>query len=291
MSAPSPTRKRESWYEGLVSLAGVVAAFEVVLRLFPWESSWRMLRNGYVSGRPLWLWLLVYWISVVVISAVWTQWWNPGVFRAAQKLWQFDRTLFYRRLVKSMAVALSSLILATLLQSGTTVSSLEARKLFSQENEVGPLRIDTYGTDGMARYLIQKDAGDYGPAPKDVAKITFQTFGDDLKYNCGWVVYFPPGMDLSTYTQLQFSIRGTRGDEKLILKAKDSDGHEESLELDERSLTHERITNLWQIAKVPFSRFGNVNFTRMDNISLASNGSLNHKDRLEVYVGDFYFLK
>jgi hypothetical protein len=158
--------------------------------------------------------------------------------------------------------------------------------------DFGPVVVHNYATNGQTEFLLQEQSdGRSGPAR--FGQIRFQAWGNTVEFNCGWVVYFPKGLDLSACTRLRFKIRGERGDEKVIVKAKDANGRERARELaGVRFLPREgRITTEWQDAIVPFEEFGDVRFNRIDNVSLASNGQLNGISPQNIRVGEFKFDK
>ena len=113
--------------------------------------------------------------------------------------------------------------------------------------------------------------------------------GETVEFSCVWVAYLPKGIDLTRYKRLRFVIRGASGEERIIFKAKDINGSETAFELVGNYLLERHMSTRWQEADVPFANLKPLDLSRMDNISLASNGQLNGRDSQTIFVGQFRF--
>lgn len=232
----------------------------------------RSLWNAYVSGHPLWLWVIAFWLGVLFMAAGMTAVWNPGLLHQMRRIQTDNNFGFTARVAITVVLGLMPLLVAWLLAPASLPNG-DARVLFPQERELRPLSFANYATNGKASYDVYRKSDGIAEA---YAEIRFQVYRPGIDANCGWVVYLAKGFDLSAYRSLRFLIRGQRGNERLIVKAKDANGHEEALELNREHLLDGsgKITAVWQEAVVPFDHFGNVDFSRMENVSLAWNGSL-----------------
>jgi len=106
-------------------------------------------------------------------------------------------------------------------------------KLFPQTDELGPVFIRTFATNGSATFQFYDDAPIYGP--NGYVDVQLRAFGSTVDYNSGWVIFFLRGVDFSDKKQLRFFIRGASGAEQIGLKAKDVLGREVAILLSKGS--------------------------------------------------------
>lgn len=105
---------------------------------------------------------------------------------------------------------------------------------------LGTCGVFTYANNGEADYSVDP-AGDPG-GPRGHARITLQAYLPDVTHNAGWVIFLPPGVDLSEHKQLRFSIRGEKGGERIGVKAKDAHGVEVPVLVNDRYIVGSRAS-------------------------------------------------
>ncbi len=165
-------------------------------------------------------------------------------------------------------------------------SSYEAQRLFPQAADIGPVLIRTHASNGEAYYSFFEDTPLFGP--NSYVRITLRNYGTTEEQSSGWVYFFLRGADLGRYKALRFLIRGETGSEKIGITAKDSRGIEMGLILNDGPyLTNKSLTTEWQEATIPFTHFGNVDFSLVDNFGFFTRGDIAQTIPQTFYVGGF----
>jgi hypothetical protein len=279
-------RVRRRWKQ-LVALVGTVA---VLL------SQIEKIRATASKAGALWLEFSIRWgtrqfaVALVVLAGtvallagVWWREVTPGVRRA----WGSSRRKVTVKGGASVLLlcAVAGAVSAFLLHD---VPRTQVRRLLAEADAVGAVAVRTYANNASAHYELRTEPDGLGP--RSFARITFNPNGSGTGQNCGFIVIFVRGTNLSRFAELRFLVRGQRGDEKIGVKAKDAKGNEVALSLhDPRHLNAGKITPTWQEAVLPLERFGNVDFALFENFSLFVNGEMAGPGPQTIDVGAFSF--
>lgn len=200
-----------------------------------------------------------------------------------------SRALLSLALLGSLIAPIALVATITPLFPSQSSSSYEAQKLFPQAADIGPVLIRTHASNGEAYYSFFEDTPLFGP--NSYVKITLKNYGTTEKQSSGWVYFFLRGADLSRYKAIRFLIRGETGSEKIGITAKDARGIELGLILDDGPyLTTKSLTTEWQEATIPFTHFGNVDFSLVDNFGFFTRGDIAQTIPQTFYVGGFRLL-
>ena len=124
-------------------------------------------------------------------------------------------------------------------------------------------------------------------------RLGFQYDDADCESNSGLIIG-PLGCYDATKFQsggLSFWVKGKKGGERFGIGIKDVDGHEFKVNA-ERYLDQNRTTVNWQPIFIPLSDFKHVTLSRLDVISLYSNGKMHSGGEYQIiYVANFGFKK
>jgi hypothetical protein len=268
-----------------LTTALVLALVAILVSLFGfiWKKPFSAtLDNPYVLGA------IVY-AAAVVIAILIALIWHSEVYPSLRRLYLEKRRVLVLKLSSSMVVPIPLIVVLVFLVSPEWSKNNDAEKLFPQAAVLGPVRMSSYATNGEVSYSFRDEAPQFGP--NGFVTITFRTYGTTMDNNCGLVLFLLRGSDLREFKQLRFYIRGESGAERIGIKAKDANGVEVPLMLDQGPyLTEGTISTHWQEASVPFSHFGNVDFGLMDNFSFFTRGDLAKTIPQTIYVGGFRLL-
>jgi hypothetical protein len=265
-------------------LVAVVSLFQKLVALA--VSVWNAFLSSLTANRSLWTVVGLGLLSITMTGVFFRLWSKDAFLSRMSQLYQENRSQFRRRTILTVVLFVIFAAVAKMLISIACVTKGDAQVLFPQEEEVGPIQISTSQNNGEVAYSFHPEAEAGGP--RGFASLTFTAYGS--RGEGGWVVALVPGANLKRYAELRFMIRGEKEGERLYLKARDDRGHEERVELTGSYLPSEgQISTQWQLAAVPFTAFGDVDFGRMDNFSLASDSHLNGTKPQTVRVGRFTF--
>lgn len=235
------------------------------------------------GGRQFAIVFVVLVVTLVLLAPVW-----------AREVAAPIRALGKRSRRKLFAKVIASLGILAGVAGGMTVVlmhdpvPLQLQRLLPQAKDVLAVAIRTYGTNGKASYEMMVGAG--GLDPTNFARITFNPYGAAVEQNCGWMIFFVRGVSLGRFKEIRFLIRGSAGQEKIGLKAKDAHGAEVAVRLDDsRQIASGRIERTWQEVTIQFRRFGNVDFTLFDNLSVYVSGEMAGPGPQTIDVGAFEF--
>lgn len=276
-----------AWWGWAVAAAGTLAAF-----LAGFKNILEVLTGAAHTVAEVWdrwgAWqfaivLVILVVTLALLALVW-----------AREIAEPIRALGRRLPRKLFAKVIASLGILAGVAGGVTVVLLydpvpeQLIRLLPQAKQVLAVAIRTYGTNGKASYEMMSGAG--GLDPTSFARITFNPYGAAVEQNCGWMIFFVRGTSLARFKEFRFLIRGSAGQEKIGLKAKDASGTEVAVRLDDsRQIASGKIERTWQEVTIPFRRFGNVDFTFFDNLSLYVSGEMAGPGPQTIDVGAFEF--
>jgi hypothetical protein len=291
--------RRVSWF-GIIggwifSISTGVIANLLTAAGFPQSSLGRaaaLLFSGRLAVllmyRPVWL--LLKFIAILAATAV-------GMSIIAL-LWGgalAHKDLSERQKIAASALVavLLSLLAVKLIAEGFYVhTSQEVAILCKQCAQLGPCAVSVYANNGAISYNVTptrepcKQREPCGPV--GYARITLQTYMPDEEHAAGWIIFLPPGHDLSRWKQLRFWVRGAKGGEKVGVKMKDSRGTEVPVpSLGDYVVKTHGIANLWQEVSIPLDAFPRVDFGLMDNLSFFVNGrTAGTAEPQTIFIGD-----
>jgi hypothetical protein len=270
----SSVDKQERWRRRKWLIQMIVVGTGFVASLIAVSDVVRDILGGIYDliRRPglFWMRVAAVYVSVLATAAlvggIW--WWRHRLARGS---------------LKSSRVPTAVTVIGTLIPPLVTAVGLiavlapspehdrDVARLFAQTARRGGGWIRVYGNNGQATYVVgDRGSGDGSDAS---AEITFHAFGDSHEYNSGWAIFFLRGVSFGEFKVLKFEIRGNAGGEQIGVKAKDAEGSEAALTVDERYLPG-GITRSWREIKIPFTNFGRVKFDMLENVSLYSTGKM-----------------
>lgn len=266
----------------LVALAGILTSIDKIFNLGFWNKLFRLI---YGKPERFWIKFGITYITVIVVILVISWLWRLNFVKNICDSFGKKKIKFFIQLISSIIIlAIFSISLLWLFYYDR-FETYEAKILFPQPANLGPLFIRTYASNGEAYYSFYDETPINGP--EGYVTITLQAYGRTIEHTAGWVIFLLRGADISGYKQLRFLIRGERGGEIIGVKAKDAKGVEVSLMLDQRYLLEGKISTDWQLASIPFKDFGNVNFGLIDNFSFFVDGLMAETRPQTIFIGDF----
>ena len=274
------------WAAVAVAAAAIVTFFDQIKKIVKAITA--------VSGAAVEVWsrwgtrqfVVVLGILALTVGVLACIWWSQ-LIPSLRTMWNVSR--------RELAVrgGISATLLAVIAGVVTVVLLHDAQpglltSLLSQAGALNAIAIRTYGNNGTVSYDIVSESGRIGPP--SFARITFKPYGNRIDHNCGWIIMFQPGTNLSRFQELRFFVRGSSGDEKIGVKAKDAHGNEVPISLnDPRHIAAGKITSTWQEAIIPLDRFGNVDLAFFENLSLYVSGDMVGPGPQTIDVGAFEF--
>lgn len=160
-----------------------------------------------------------------------------------------------------------------------------ADALFPQARSMGRCLIQTFGTNGSC-------PSQFSPAtrlrgPKGYVTVHMLCEREERSSYCGWVYYFNKGADLRTFAELRFQICGKpECSNRLLIKARDAEGKDIALKLDQFMFPHKRVPNDWEQARILLKRF-HIAWDAFDCFTLATNEAIASTEQLRFMVGGF----
>jgi hypothetical protein len=276
--------------EKFLHLAAVFGLIAALITIFEYLYGIGILTQLFelIVQRPEWFWngTLLTFFSFLIVSFLCAWLWNSKLLSYFLSVFKKQRIQFFRNLIFTIIILIPFTLLLTSVMLQDRLPSQEGKKLFPIAADLGPIFIRTYATNGVVNHSFIEKSVPLGPK-EGYAKITFKLFGVTLEHNGGWVIFLLKGVDLSKYHELRFLIQGEVGQEKIGIKAKDASGIEVQLPLVSEYLHEGKISTVWQEVIVPFSHFGNVDFSFMENFSIFTTGTMAGTHPQTIYVGEF----